>query len=323
MKKRTLINIILIVSALAIAFIIGRDFVVNRQGKQLENPYELDLKQFAQVNPEEILYAETKAIQLNINEAYALSIFSDTMYVVADSTLLLVNQEGQILKSFQLSVPATAIAVNQSIWLALKNRIINLNKDGDVLKEWADLGPRSVLTSLAVDDQSVFAADAGNRVVYQFSKLGELKQKLGERDEQKGLEGFTVPSPYFDVALSEDGFLWAVNPGTHSLINFNVDGSLRTYWSKSSANTAGFSGCCNPAHMCIATQDKFITSEKGIVRVKVYDQHGEYQGVVAAPDQFDEYSLAPDVCVDNQGRIVLLDFNRKQIRFFEAKNKEL
>lgn len=144
--------------------------------------------------------------------------------------------------------------------------------------------------------------------------------RIGEKDEQKAVPGFVIPSPYFDIDLSDEGYLWAVDPGRHSLYNFNANGEMRTLWKKSSVKTEGFSGCCNPAHMAILEGNAFVTSEKGIVRVKIYDQHGEYVGVVASPDMFDENAYAPDVCIDENGRVILLDFNRKQLRIFEAKN---
>ncbi|WP_372772456.1 hypothetical protein [Mangrovibacterium sp.] len=322
MKNRKLINIFLVVAAIAISAIIGRDFINNRKGKSVKNPYELNLGEYAKVDSSEILYQETKAIQLKADECHALAISHDTLFVAVDSSLVFVATSGQILKVLPLPAVATAIAIDQSIWLAFNNRVMEFSKNGDQKQAWPEMGPRSVLTSLAVDDNFVFVADAGNRLILQFARDGKLINKLGERDEQKGIDGFTIPSPHFDLDLSEDGFLWAVNPGEHSLINFNADGSFRTSWSSSSANTEGFSGCCNPVHISMAAEDKFITSEKGIVRVKVYDQHGSYLGVVAAPDQFDEDSPAPDVCVDAEGRVVLLDFSRNQIRFFELKKQD-
>ena len=50
MKKRKLLNRILIVVALAIAFIIGRDFMLNRSGKHIENPYAFDIQEFTVVD---------------------------------------------------------------------------------------------------------------------------------------------------------------------------------------------------------------------------------------------------------------------------------
>ncbi len=322
MHYRKLINILLIVMAVAIAVIIGRDFFVNRSGKNIENPYEFDVSEYAKVDPSEIVYKEVKALKLPVAAPKGIACYDSAFYVIADSSLIKLNEEGQILKQVSLDDSPTAITVAGKIWLALKNRVVCLDENGDLISEWPDYGQRSVITSLAVSGEYVYVADAGNRVVYQCLPNGTLQQKIGEKDDQLGVPGFVIPSPYFDIALSEEGFLWAVDPGRHSLLNFNADGSLRTSWEHSSVKTEGFSGCCNPAQMAIMTDNSFVTSEKGIVRVKIYDQHGQYKGVVAASGQFDENSYAPDVCVDENDRVILLDFNRKQVRIFEPKNME-
>ncbi|MGQ7869541.1 hypothetical protein [Sunxiuqinia sp. sy24] len=323
MKYKKLVNLILVLMAVAIAVIIARDFVVNRSGKHIENPYAFDVSEYTVVDSSEIIYKEQKVLQLKVNEPKGIDHKNGVIYVVADSSLILLNEQGQLLREVQLDAVPTAIAVEDQVWLALKNQVICLDMDGQEIQRWPAYGARSVITSLAVSPQYVYVADAGNRLVYQCSPTGELIQEVGAKNEQKAVPGFIIPSPYFDIDLNEEGYLWAVDPGRHSLENFNADGSMRSSWTSSSVQTEGFSGCCNPAHMAMMTEDRFVTSEKGIVRVKVYDQHGEYVGVVAAPNQFDENSPAPDVCVDDWGRVILLDFSRKQVRFFQPKeNKE-
>jgi hypothetical protein len=322
MKNKKRLNILLIAMAMAIAFIIGRDFYVNRGGKNIENPYAFDVSEFAKVDPSEIIYKEVKALQLAVSDPKGITYHDGVIYVIADSSLIKLNQSGQMLKQIKLSASPTAIAVDGNIWLSFENQVVSLDQDGNEQQRWENYGPRSVITSLAVSPKFVYVADAGNRVVYQCSREGDLLQRIGEKDEEKTVPGFVIPSAYFDVGLSEEGYLWAVNPGRHSFENYNADGSMRTSWTKSSVKTEGFSGCCNPAQMAVRNDNSFITSEKGIVRVKVYDQHGEYKGVVAAPDQFDEDSYAPDVCVDENDLVILLDFSRKQVRIFEPKNEE-
>jgi len=63
----------------------------------------------------------------------------------------------------------------------------------------------------------------------------------------------------------------------------------------------------------------FVTSEKGLVRIKIYKSSGEFLGVVAPPTKFDDKieGQAPDVAVDNKGNIYALDFDRKVLRVFE------
>ncbi|WP_339734608.1 hypothetical protein [uncultured Sunxiuqinia sp.] len=322
MKYKKLVNLILIVLALAIAIIIARDFVQNRGGKNIENPYAFDVSEYRKVDPAEILYKEEKVLQLKVGEPKGIDYYDGVIYMIADSSLIQLNLQGQMLKEVKLDAAPTAVAAGNQLWVALKNQVIAFDQDGNEMQRWNDFGPRSVITSLAVSPEFVYVADAGNRLVYQFSHQGELLQQIGERNDDKAVPGFVIPSPYFDVALNEEDYLWAVNPGRHSLENFNADGAMRSSWTASSVKTEGFSGCCNPAHMAIMEENAFVTSEKGIVRVKVYDQHGKYIGVVAPPDMFDDDAKAPDVCVDEEGRVILLDFNRKQVRVFKLKNDE-
>nr|MBD3621055.1 hypothetical protein [Sunxiuqinia sp.] len=322
MKYKKLVNLILIVLALAIAIIIARDFVQNRGGKNIENPYAFDVSEYQKVDPAEILYKEEKVLQLKVGEPKGIDYYDGVIYMIADSSLIQLNLQGQMLKEVKLDAAPTALAAGNQLWVALKNQVIAFDQDGNEMQRWNDFGPRSVITSLAVSPEFVYVADAGNRLVYQFSHQGELLQQIGERNDDKAVPGFVIPSPYFDVALNEEDYLWAVNPGRHSLENFNADGAMRSSWTASSVKTEGFSGCCNPAHMAIMEENAFVTSEKGIVRVKVYDQHGKYIGVVAPPDMFDDDAKAPDVCVDEEGRVILLDFNRKQVRVFKLKNDE-
>ncbi len=322
MKYKKLVNLILVVLALAIAVLIARDFVQNRGGKNIENPYAFDVSEYRKVDLAEILYKEEKVLQLKVSEPKGIDYYDGVICIIVDSSLIQLNLQGQMLKEIKLDTAPTALAAGEQLWVALKNQVVAFDQDGNEMQRWNDFGPRSVITSLAVSPEFVYVADAGNQLVYQFSHQGELLQQIGERDEDKAVPGFVIPSPYFDIALNEENYLWAVNPGRHSLENFNADGAMRSSWTASSVKTEGFSGCCNPAHMAIMEENAFVTSEKGIVRVKIYDQHGKYIGVVASPDMFDDDAQAPDVCVDDEGRVILLDFSRKQVRVFKPKNNE-
>ncbi len=317
MKHRKLVNIVLSVLALAVAYIIISDFITNRQGKNIENPYSFDISEYYQVDPSEIIFTESKNIQLPINQAKGIEYNNGFYYVISDSNLLKLNNSGQILFQIELNAVPTAIAVDNDIWIALTNQVVRYDLEGNSVSQWDDFGARSVITSLAVSDDNIYIADAGNRVVYEYTIDGNIIQRIGEEDEQKDVPGFIIPSPYFDIDITEEGYLWATDPGRHSLENFNPNGTMRTSWTRSSVQTEGFCGCCNPSHMAIRNDNSFITSEKGIARVKVYDQHGEYVGVVASPDMFDKYGEPADICVDEEGNVILLDFSRKQIRIFE------
>jgi sugar lactone lactonase YvrE len=155
----------------------------------------------------------------------------------------------------------------------------------------------------------------------KFNTKGELQNEFGGKVSEDALHGFIVPSPYFDIDITEYGDLWVVNPGLHTLENYTSEGNLREHWKASGAKTEGFSGCCNPAHYCFLPDGSFVTSEKGLVRIKVYKPSGEFSGVVAGPNKFDDKieGQAPDVAVDSQGNIYALDLDRNVLRVFEKK----
>jgi len=62
-----------------------------------------------------------------------------------------------------------------------------------------------------------------------------------------------------------------------------------------------------------------VASGKGLVRIKIYDQSGKLLSVVAPPKLFKEEGKAPDICVDEEGIIYALDFDRELVRIFEPK----
>ncbi len=162
-------------------------------------------------------------------------------------------------------------------------------------------------------------ADAGNHIVWKFDKSGNRLKRIGEKDEARDIPGFIIPSPYFDVALDPDGFLWVANTGRHSIENYTKDGDFRTSWGEFSMGIEGFSGCCNPSHFAILEDGSFVTSEKGLARVKVYNRIGALVSVVALPDQFIEGTIGLDLAVDSSQRIYVLDPRQKLVRIFEKK----
>lgn len=320
--NRRLVNIVLIVLALAIVVIIGKDFIGKKAGKNIENQYKYDVSEFRKVDSTAILFREAVTFPVDVNEPKGVAVSGKEIVVVAEKLLLKYDYSGKELLRKDLPDTANCVTVdsNNQIWMGMLHSVALFDQGGILLKRWNSFGDRSVITSVAVSGETVYVADAGNRIVYKCKKNGQILSKIGEKDESKGVPGYIIPSPYFDVALDDNHYLWAVNTGRHSLENYNADGSVRTSWGTASFKIDGFTGCCNPAHIAIMADNSFITSEKGMPRIKWYGQHGEFKGVVAAPDQFNEDSyLAPDIAIDADQRIIALDFERKQIRIFERK----
>jgi hypothetical protein len=319
--NRKIVNIVLVWLAVAIVVIIVRDFIGNKAGKNKVNPYEFNIDEFRKVDSTQVLYVEKLRIPLKVSDWAGIAVCDSNIIVATDNRLLKFDFSGRQTFSKLTVDTATCITVdkNRQIWIGMSHYIVLYNASGVLIKRWNSFGEHSMITSVAVSGEYVYVADAGNRVVYQCTDSGQVLQKIGEKDEHKGIPGFVIPSPYFDVAVDpKSSSVWAVNTGRHKFENYSDDGNLLGSWGITGFKIEGFSGCCNPAHFAILPDGSFVTSEKGMPRIKWYDPHGRFLGIVAAPALFDG-SLAPDVAVDQQGRVVALDFTRQQVRIFEKK----
>ncbi|MHC4655408.1 MAG: hypothetical protein ACYS91_10375 [Planctomycetota bacterium] len=114
-----------------------------------------------------------------------------------------------------------------------------------------------------------------------------------------------------------------------------MNGDLEFSWGKfSNVNIKGFCGCCNPVNFAILADESFVTCEKGLARVKIYDQDGIFVGVVAGSKQLigkagricnipaECQSRAFDVAVDAHERIFVLDTIKNVVRIFTRIKEE-
>lgn len=317
MKNKGII-IFLIILAVVIVVVIVADFTSTQPGKQGENPFLYDVSEFKKVDPALILYKETKDLKIKFDRPAGITYKDGHLFVVGDSLLQIIKTNGALVSEIALpDAPECIEVANDTIFIGFKKYLAVYNMAGEPGKVWEPFSEKSVITSLAVWDGNIFIADAGNRKVYRYSTNGKKLNEFEGKTSDDVLHGFIIPSPYFDLAVNNDGELWVVNPGNHAFENYTYDGNLRAYWENSSMKIEGFSGCCNPAHYAFLPDGSFVTSEKGMVRIKVYKPSGELLGVVAPPDKFKDDGHAPDITVDGSGNIYALDFDKKMIRLFE------
>jgi hypothetical protein len=220
------------------------------------------------------------------------------------------------------------------IYVGLRNHVEVFDEAGQRLAAWEPLGDRSFLSSIAVSKDDVFVADAGKAVVLHYDKTGKLIDLIGEKDSDRDIPGFLVPSPYFDLAIAPDGLLRVVSPGRTRVEAYTLDGDLEFFWGENSMRIKGFCGCCNPVNIAMLSDGSYVTAEKGLIRVKIYDPDGAFKCVVAGPDQLVEGGAARvfenaedaeasgfDVAVDVEGRIFVLDTIENAVRTFVRNEK--
>lgn len=298
------------------------DFISKRPDKMEANPFQYDIREFRKVDEELIHYKESKNFKIGFEEPAGITIANEKIYLVGDKKLKVIDIAGKLISEIELlDEPHTVECSGDKIYIAFEKQIQVFDETGKLQNEWKLTEDNAYITALAVFEGNVFVADAGTRKIIRFTEEGEKLNEFEGKTSEDVLHGFIVPSPYFDIDVNEDGELWVVNPGIHSFENYTFEGNLRTYWKKTSMKTDGFSGCCNPAHYTFLPDGSFVTSEKGMVRIKIHKPSGEFSGVVAAPNKFKNEvdGEAPDVAVDTLGNIYALDFDKKILRVFELK----
>jgi outer membrane protein assembly factor BamB len=319
--KKSVIYIFLSLIVVIILLIVIGDFRSTRPDRMSGNPFKLNLERIKSVDPELVTYRETRNYRVNARHAGGIAVAGERIYLAADTFLQVFDHAGKQVLKVTLPEPAGCLVVNMKdeIFIGFRNSIALYSAAGE--EKWRSevLDERAVITALALKGGTIFAADAGNRAVHRFTAEGTYVGSFEGKTSIEGNHGFIVPSPYFDLGVNPDGELWVVNPGKHALENYTDDGNLRSFLENISPEIDGFSGCCNPAHIAIMGDGSFLTSEKGVVRIKIHKASGELSTVVAPPDKFREDGEAPDVAVDEEGIVYALDFDRNMIRIFEPK----
>ena len=307
---------------------------LSRQACGSSSVSHAELSSMAQIDPKLILYKElNEPIPTGLAEARALTVdASGILYVAGDQAVKVIDPRGLINETLTLTVSPRCLALSKDqIYIGTRDRIVIADRNGKVRATWPGLGENAVITGIALDDEHAFIADAGQRIVWCFDREVRFIRRIGDRDPEKDIPGFVVPSPYFDLAIGPDGLLWVANPGRHQIEAYTAKGDLEFAWGRFGNNLEDFTGCCNPVNFAILGDGSFVTCEKGAVRVKVYNAGGVLTGVVAAPQQLTggsrSISQTPDqhqqsildVAVDASGLVYILDRARNAVRIFTRK----
>jgi hypothetical protein len=296
------------------------------------NPFPYDVGRLSKTDPKLIAYEETARFKCPRGEARRISRGTDDQLLIAAGNYIsILGPDGALQSEIALGGPAQAVAVAKdgTIYVGLRNHIEVFDAKGQRKASWEAIAKRPWITGMAVAENDVFAADSGNRVVWRYDREGKVAGRIGEKNKDRNIPGFVVPSPYLDVVLHRDGLIRVNNPGSHLVEAYTFDGDRELAWGRYSAAIDGFCGCCNPIALDVLPDGRIVTCEKGIPRVKVYANDGAFECVVAGAESFPENLKATeggdavrgalDAAVDSRGRICVLDPVSQMIRVMARK----
>ena len=332
---------LIIVALLIAAVVTGAVSVLRldttgRSGSGLSEEFTYDLVKLAVVDPNLILYAEAgPAVSTGFRQSRAIALdASGRVYVAGDRAIRVFGPGGGSERVIDLSGEPRCLTIAEDgvLYVGVGDHVEVLDAQGGRVAAWDPLGEEAVLTSIAKDNNDVFVADAGHRIVLRYSVAGALVGHIGEKDPDKNIPGFVIPSPHFDLAVSRDGLLRVANPGRNRIETYTFDGDLEFAWGERSVGVKGFCGCCNPVNFAILPDGGFVTAEKGLDRVKIYNSDGGFVGVVAGPAQLGKAGKIKvcntpeqcqggglDVAVGPDGRIYVLDVTDNVVRVFQKR----
>ena len=294
-------------------------WLIHEDKPPLDARFNYDISAYSHTDPALLHYAETHLFPTGFREPKCLAVTGHSILVGGDRALKTYNPAGQLQATLELPALPHAVAGlgDGRLGIAFQD-YFQLYGHTPVTSE--SLGDRAHLTGITQLGERLFLADAGNREIVQCDLAGRVQSRI---------KGFAVPSPYFDILAGADGLLWVVNPGKHRIVAYTPDGNLELSWGETGMDIANFCGCCNPVYFTRLPDGRFVTSEKGLNRIKIYTAAGQFTGVVAGVEHLvKDLELAKQACAnchigfgfpiacDAANRIFALDPATRNVRIF-------
>jgi hypothetical protein len=235
-----------------------------------------DVTDYAKIDPALINWRQVAVHELNLHHALDVGFMEGRLVVIGPAGLRIVDPASpNDVERWALPAEPTALAVvGTDVYLALRDHVEQW-RQGEKVRAWPTLDAQAHITSIAVDGQDLYIAEANGRQVIRYRGTDEVWR----------VEGFVVPSPYFDVCVHE-GRVWVADTGRHKLKAYDATGELTASIGRTGLGIEAFCGCCNPCHFLILADGRFVTAEKGLHRVKVLGPDGSLAGAVGGAERF-------------------------------------
>lgn len=245
-----------------------------------------------------------------VGAVHAIAIDADDrLYLAGSWGVRLMDAKRKELASCKTPEEAVAITLARDgfFYVGLTARIAVFDASGApkgfIGQEGARPGQLRRITCLGLTDQGLFVADARNLCINRYTPGGDFINDIGKRNTDVNFTGIVAPSPYLGFVVDNESHVIVGNPGRGRIEVYDVNGKfLRTWGRPGNQRPEDFSGCCNPTNLALTRDGNIVTSEKGIVRVKVYDPAGRLLAYIP-PKFFPEDAAGLALAVDSHNRI--------------------
>lgn len=317
---------------------------------------------YRKTHPDLIGYESLGALLVPMEKPVCFAVDAgNRLYIGGDRKILVFGTGGETLATLPLKDNPTCLGIPGSGALFEKNLLIGYPGLVEVCKilpdhkidpkpvfRWELPGEIPYLKKACTDTESLILADAGEKGVYRIDAEGNILLRIGfhQWENVDGFSGFSIPAlPFLDVVESpNESILYITNPGKHRIEAFTKTGVWlpERSWGAISVYHEGFCGCCNPSGISRFQDGRFLSTEKYISRVKVYESSGTFRTIVASPEELErpptaflnapagtklDYRSENDAmqpvqaAITPDGRIAVLDPRYCCVRFYREKTQ--
>jgi len=266
-----------------------------------------------------VTFRESSRLPTGMRASRGIALSPDgSIWVAGDNEVTRLTADA---KRFPIPLPSPpsclAFGSDARIYVGLGTCVGVYNIAGSAVAQWAPISPAASITAIAPGKDLIWVADWAGKLIYGYDRTGVIKTTLCARNEQVGYPGIIAPSPHLDVVVDNHDRVHVSNPGMHRIETYLAKGgSLYSTCGAPGNDLADFCGCCNPVDFAIMPNGGFVTAEKGIPRVKIFNADGRFVEFVAGPDQFASNTMSLDLAVTRDGRVLVLDAIDGSVRIF-------
>src|SRR4030042_6076655 len=128
------------------------------------------------------------------------------LYFGGDSFVACYDKDLKEVWDIGTSEPITAVSsYGDTVFASTVELVYLIGTDGKLIGEWGPYESNCIITSLSANTNYLAVADAGNKRVLILKRNGEVFSMAGQFEKK-----FLIPSPYFDVYLTDDNTLFLV-----------------------------------------------------------------------------------------------------------------